>query len=159
MSWLPIQLMARTRDLAWVRSADADALRVRQSPTEGDPPSGLDSLCFANIMPVSVIFDAAKSWALATISSIGNVRWHVLSRCVQQTHERLPETIPVREVHLLIRQPGFRPTEIILVTTLLDPKRYPKAELAQLYQLCWLATARQFQTPQNYVQDGDDSRA
>ena len=47
-------------------------------------------------------------------------------------------------VHLLIQQPGFRPKEIILVTTLLDPKRYPKAKLAQLYYLRWLATARQF---------------
>ncbi len=45
-----------------------------------------------------------------------------------------------REVHLLIQQPGFRPTEIILVTTLLDPKRYPKAKLAQLYQFRWQAT-------------------
>lgn len=46
----------------------------------------------------------------------------------------------VREVHLLIRQPGFRPQEIILVTTLVDPKRYPKAKLAHLYQLRWQAT-------------------
>ncbi len=39
---------------------------------------------------------------------------------------------------------SFRPTEIILVTTLLDPKRYPKAKLAQLYQLRWLATVVNF---------------
>ncbi len=50
----------------------------------------------------------------------------------------------MREVHLLIRQPGFRPTEIILVTTLLDPKRYPKVKLAQLYQIRWLATEVNF---------------
>ena len=53
--------------------------------------------------------------------------------------EALPETIEVREVHLLIQQPGFRPKEIILVTTLLDPNRYHKAKLAQLYQLRWQA--------------------
>jgi hypothetical protein len=47
-------------------------------------------------------------------------------------------------VHLLIQQPGFRPQEIILVTTLLDPKRYPKAKLAQLYQLRWMATEVNF---------------
>lgn len=46
----------------------------------------------------------------------------------------------MREVHLLIQRPGFRPREIILVTTLLDPKRYPKAQLAQLYQRRWQAT-------------------
>jgi len=41
----------------------------------------------------------------------------------------------VREVHLLIQRPGFRAKEVILVTTLVDAKRYPKAKFAQLYQL------------------------
>ncbi len=54
--------------------------------------------------------------------------------------EALPESLEVREVHLLIQQPGFRPKAIILVTTLLDPKRYRKAKLAELYQLRWQAT-------------------
>jgi len=39
---------------------------------------------------------------------------------------------------------GVRPTEIILVTTLVDPKRYPKAKLAHLYQLRWQATEVNF---------------
>ena len=34
------------------------------------------------------------------------------------------------EVHFLIRQPGFRTKEIILVTTLLDAKTYTRTELA-----------------------------
>ena len=54
--------------------------------------------------------------------------------------EALPKSIQVREVHLLIQPPGFRPQEIILVTTLLDPKRYSKAKLAELYQRRWHAT-------------------
>jgi hypothetical protein len=49
----------------------------------------------------------------------------------------LPEKVLVREVHVLIRQQGFRPKEIILVTTLLDPKVYTKAKLAQLYRWRW----------------------
>lgn len=49
----------------------------------------------------------------------------------------LPDQVQVREVHLLIRQKGFRPKEIILVTTLLDSKVYTKAKLAQLYQWRW----------------------
>lgn len=52
----------------------------------------------------------------------------------------LPASLDVREVHLLIRQAGFRPKAMILVTTLVDPKRYPKAKLAELYQLRWQAT-------------------
>ena len=43
-------------------------------------------------------------------------------------------------MHVLIQRPGFRPKEIIVVTTLVDPKRYPKAKLAQLYQRRWQAT-------------------
>ena len=49
--------------------------------------------------------------------------------------EALPATLEVREVHLSIQQPGFRPKAIVLVTTLLDCKRYTKAKLAELYQL------------------------
>ena len=49
----------------------------------------------------------------------------------------LPDWVQVREVHLLIRNKGFRPKEIILVTTLLDPNVFTKAKLAQLYQLRW----------------------
>lgn len=38
----------------------------------------------------------------------------------------------VREVHVLIQRPGFRPKEVIVVTTLVDPKLYT-TKLAQLY--------------------------
>lgn len=56
----------------------------------------------------------------------------------------LPTSIEVRFVHVLIQRPGFRPKEVIVVTTLVDPKRYPKAKLAQLYQLRWQATEVNF---------------
>jgi hypothetical protein len=72
------------------------------------------------------------------------VQWQRPLRCphsmCRTEFESLPESIEVREVHLLIQQPGFRPKEIILVTTLLNPKRYVKAKLAELYQLRWQAT-------------------
>ncbi len=58
----------------------------------------------------------------------------------QAEFEALPLTLAVREVHVAITQPGFRPKAIILVTTLLDPKRYPKSKLAELYHLRWQAT-------------------
>ena len=46
--------------------------------------------------------------------------------------ETLPEEMEVREIRYLVTQRGFRPTEITLVTTLLDPDEYPKEELAEL---------------------------
>jgi hypothetical protein len=76
------------------------------------------------------------------------VTWQRPQQCPRSMNradfEALPETIQVREVHLLIQQPGFRPKEIILVTTLLNPKRYPKAKLTQLYHLRWMATEVNF---------------
>ncbi len=39
----------------------------------------------------------------------------------------------------MIREPGFRTKEVIVVTTLLDPKRYPKSKLAELYRRRWEA--------------------
>ncbi len=76
------------------------------------------------------------------------VQWQRPQQCPQsmspEEFEALPTTIEVREVHLLIQQPGFRPSEIILVTTLVDPKRYRKDKLAELYQLRWLATVVNF---------------
>jgi len=51
--------------------------------------------------------------------------------------EVLPEALAVCEVYLSIQVPGFRPTNFVVVTTLMDPTRYPRARWAELYQLCW----------------------
>jgi IS4 transposase len=51
----------------------------------------------------------------------------------------LPETLVVRELRYDIHLPGRRTRRVTLVTTLLDPKRYPAAALAQLYGLRWRA--------------------
>lgn len=71
------------------------------------------------------------------------VTWHKPQRCPKaiplEVWSQLPESLQVREVHLLITQAGFRPKEIILVTTLLDVKVYTKSKLAQLYQQRWQA--------------------
>jgi hypothetical protein len=57
-----------------------------------------------------------------------------------EVFDALPLTLQVREVRFSITEPGFRPKLVILVTTLLDPKRYPKDALAALYGLRWGAT-------------------
>ena len=61
------------------------------------------------------------------------------SALAEQDFARLPATLPVREVHLLLYRKGFRPKEIILVTTLLDPQQYSKQKLADLYDWRWQA--------------------
>lgn len=70
--------------------------------------------------------------------------------------ETLPATLEVREVHLLIQQPGFRSKEIILVTTLVDPKRYPKAKERRTLSVALASHRSQPQTSQNHFEDGDD---
>lgn len=50
---------------------------------------------------------------------------------------QLPEFLDVREVSVLIRRLGFRDLRIIIVTTLLDVKRYSAKQLGLLYGLRW----------------------
>jgi hypothetical protein len=51
--------------------------------------------------------------------------------------QQLPASVVVREVRYRIRVPGVRTRKVTLVTTLLDPRRYPAKELARLYGLRW----------------------
>ena len=73
--------------------------------------------CFVNIMRVTVIFASCKKLGIGD----HKVLWQRPQQCPQsmssQDFEALPASIEVREVHVLLQQPGFRPKEIILVTT------------------------------------------
>jgi hypothetical protein len=54
-----------------------------------------------------------------------------------EAYAALPDSLVVRELRFQILVPGHRTKEVTLVTTLLDPLRYPAAELAQLYFERW----------------------
>ena len=49
----------------------------------------------------------------------------------------LPTTIVVRELCYRVQQRGFRTQQVTLVTTLIDPERYSRKQLADLYQARW----------------------
>jgi DDE family transposase len=53
------------------------------------------------------------------------------------TWEMLPVTLRGRELRYTIARPGYRVRTVTLVTTLLDPVRYPKEKLAEAYGLRW----------------------
>jgi len=56
----------------------------------------------------------------------------------QQDYDALPEDILVRELRYNTpTQCGFRTRQITLVTTLSDPRKYSRQDLAQLYQARW----------------------
>lgn len=67
------------------------------------------------------------------------VRWpkpHIreVGRAAQRA---MPRYLTVREARICIKQPGFRTKEIIVVTNLLDPLKYTKEDLADLYRQRW----------------------
>jgi hypothetical protein len=70
------------------------------------------------------------------------VEWRKPASCPKwmapATFAQLPDTMVVREIRFRVREPG-REGEITLVTTLLDPEKYPAAEIAALYHKRWQA--------------------
>lgn len=54
-----------------------------------------------------------------------------------EAYAELPETIVIRELRFTIAERGRRTKIITLATTLLDPERYPAADVAALYGQRW----------------------
>lgn len=50
----------------------------------------------------------------------------------------LPESITVREVRRTVKRQGFRPLTVTIVTTLLDPEKYPADDLVELRLTRWM---------------------
>ena len=57
----------------------------------------------------------------------------------QETFDRMPATLAVRELQVHVHQPGFRVESLVVVTTLADADTYSKDDVAELYQQRWLA--------------------
>jgi len=56
----------------------------------------------------------------------------------QETYDRLPCQLEVREVLVNVDVPGFRTESLVVVTSLLDPKDYSRADIANLYRRRWV---------------------
>lgn len=71
------------------------------------------------------------------------VQWHKPrpgnrpSWMTPEDYERLPGAIAVRELRYAVTRKGFRTKQVTLVSTLTDPRKYPKQALAGLYQQRW----------------------
>jgi Transposase DDE domain/Insertion element 4 transposase N-terminal len=55
----------------------------------------------------------------------------------KETYAKMPNGVWVREIRVKVEQPGFRPDEIVLATTLLDPELYTTEEIADLFLKRW----------------------
>jgi hypothetical protein len=64
-------------------------------------------------------------------------RCHAGLEAKSKDYDTLPETMTLRVIQWRIEVPGFRTQEVILVTTLLDPKAYPAKMLQELYLRRW----------------------
>ncbi len=53
------------------------------------------------------------------------------------TYVTIPEQMRVREIRVRVEEPGFRPDEIIVVTSLLNERAYPTQAIAELYHYRW----------------------
>lgn len=51
--------------------------------------------------------------------------------------EAMPDLLRVRELRYRLNRHGYRPREVTLVTTLLDPEQYPNEAVAKLYGERW----------------------
>lgn len=54
------------------------------------------------------------------------------------TYQQMPETLTLRQVEVQVQQPGFRTESLVVVTTLVDAKKYPRQDIADLYRQRWL---------------------
>jgi hypothetical protein len=55
----------------------------------------------------------------------------------EASYAALPASLPVREVRVVVAQPGYRVRSFLIATTLVDPERYPAADVADLYHQRW----------------------
>ncbi len=55
----------------------------------------------------------------------------------EQTYDRMPATIEVRQVRVHVGRPGYRVESFVAVSTLTDAKEYPKDDIADLYGCRW----------------------
>lgn len=55
----------------------------------------------------------------------------------RETYRSLPDFVTVRETRIRTHRPGYRPKNIIVVTTLLDPEQTTQEDLAFLYLQRW----------------------
>lgn len=54
-----------------------------------------------------------------------------------ETYAQMPETLTLRELQFEVHEPGRRTRVLTVVTTLTDPKAYPKEDIAALYGFRW----------------------
>ena len=56
----------------------------------------------------------------------------------QETYDRMPASLALRQVRVSVNQPGFRVEQLVVVTNLIDAVAYSQQDIAELYHKRWL---------------------
>jgi hypothetical protein len=74
----------------------------------------------------------------------------------QQAYDALPDSLVLRELRYGVNRKGYRSQTVTLATTLLDPRQYPAAELAEQFRGRWETSGGrdESETPQANHEDG-----
>lgn len=64
-------------------------------------------------------------------------RWNNGNSYTAEALEQTPNALPLRQIKVTIKEPGFRTQSLHLVTTLTDPEAYPAQQLIELYRRRW----------------------
>ena len=83
-------------------------------------------------------YDFAKGRQLGKGDHV--VRWVKPARpqwMDEEMYQGLPEWLEVREVHVVVSQPGYRVKQLVVATTLTNAERYSAADIADLYHKRW----------------------
>jgi DNA-binding transcriptional MerR regulator len=107
-------------DLAWVQQQGADAVFRKHHARQTD-------------------FRRGKKLGIGDHQVVWHKPKQRPNHMNQSEFAALPATLLVREVCFRLRRQGFRDQTIIVVTTLLNHRRYSVRQLTQLYQLRWLS--------------------
>jgi hypothetical protein len=55
----------------------------------------------------------------------------------EDLYAQVPQTLTLRELQFVVTEPGYRPRVITVISTLTDPRAYPKEDLAALFGYRW----------------------
>lgn len=102
------------------------------------------ALCLKHRMDALMRLHQARKLDLRHATRLGKHDWLVTWKrpqwrpgLIRSQWEELPKTLTVRVAHLQVKVRGFRVKELWIVTTLTDPVKYPKHDLAELYRIRW----------------------
>jgi hypothetical protein len=73
----------------------------------------------------------------------------------EETYQRMPESIALREVLVHVDQPGFRTQSLVVVTTLCDARKCPRDEIGELYRSRWLVEVSPGEAMYAYQGEGE----